>query len=65
MLEPPLQGCSKEYLQSMFGIKNKKNRYIPIDHSIAMEKWVLSGYTLHIHVFLMHAHLHAIIKYVS
>ena len=29
MLEPPRQGCSNEYTQSMFWSKNKKNRYTP------------------------------------
>ena len=28
-LEPPRQGCSNEYPQSMFWSKNKKNRYTP------------------------------------
>ena len=29
MLEPPRRGGSKEYPQSMFWSKNKKNRYTP------------------------------------
>ena len=28
-LEPPRRGCSNEYPQFMFWIKNKKNRYTP------------------------------------
>ena len=30
-LEPPCRGGSKEYPQSMFWIKNKKNRYAPVN----------------------------------
>ena len=29
MLEPPRRCCSNEYPQSMFWIKNKKNRFTP------------------------------------
>ena len=29
-LEPPRQGSSNEYPQSMFWSKNKKNRYTPV-----------------------------------
>ena len=36
MLELPCQGGSNEYLQSMFWIKNEKNRFTPV-------KWGLRG----------------------
>ena len=32
-LEPPRRGGSNEYPQSMFWIKNKKNRYTPVNIS--------------------------------
>ena len=35
-LEPPRQGGSNEYLQSMFWCKNKKNRYTPAYPSFAI-----------------------------
>ena len=35
MLEPPRRGGSNEYPQSMFWIKNKKNRYTPAYPRIA------------------------------
>ena len=52
-LEPPRQGGSKEYPQSMFWSKNKKNRYTPAYPSLAIYTWGSRGYTLHGHVFLM------------
>ena len=36
MLEPPRQGGSNQYPQSMFWSKNKKSRYIPIYPSFAI-----------------------------
>ena len=30
-LEPPRRGCSNEYPQSIFRIKNKENRYTPVN----------------------------------
>ena len=38
MLEPPRRGGSNEYTQSMFWIKNKKNRYTPANPSFATIK---------------------------
>ena len=35
-LEPPRRGGSNEYPQSMFWIKNKKNRYTPVYPSFAI-----------------------------
>ena len=35
-LEPPRRGGSNVYLQSMFWIKNKKNRYSPVHPSFAI-----------------------------
>ena len=35
-LEPPHRGGSKEYAQSMFWSKNKKNRYTPANPSFAI-----------------------------
>ena len=54
-LEPPRRGGSNEYPQSMFWIKNKKNRYTPAYPSFAMLEWGISGYTLHGHVFMMYS----------
>ena len=53
ILEPPRQGSSNKYPQSMFWIKNKKNRYTPVKPSFTIYKWRLRGYTFHRHVFLM------------
>ena len=50
-LEPPLRGGSNEYPQSMFWIKNKKNRCTPVNPSFAIYKWGMRGYTFHGHVF--------------
>ena len=36
MLEPPCGGSSNEDQQSMFWIKNKKNRYTPVNPSFAI-----------------------------
>ena len=47
------RGGSNVYPQSMFWIKNKKNRYTPANPSFAIQKWSLMGYILHGHVFLM------------
>ena len=38
---------------SLFWIKNKKNRYTPVNPSFTIQKWGLRGYSLHGHVFLM------------
>ena len=46
MLEPPRQGGSNEYPQSMFWIKNKKIRYTP-EFFFSLQKWSLRGYTFH------------------
>ena len=42
-LERPCQGGSKENQQSMFWIKNKKNRYTPATPSFSIEKWGSRG----------------------
>ena len=42
-LEPPRQGCSKEYPQSMFWNKNKKNRYTPAYPSLLYKSGVQGG----------------------
>ena len=43
MLEPPRQGGSNEYPQSMFWSKNKKNRYTPANPSFTYIKVGLKG----------------------
>ena len=48
-----LEYGSNEYPQSMFWIKNKKNRYTPVFPIFFIEKLCLRGYTLHGHVFLV------------
>ena len=53
-LDPPQQrGGSNEYPQSMFWIKNKKNKYTPAKPRFSILKWGLRGNTFHGHVFLM------------
>ena len=52
-LQLPRRGGSNEYPQSMFWIKNKKNRYTPANPTLYMYGWGLGGYSLHGHVFLM------------
>ena len=42
-LEPPCQGGSNEYPQSMFWSKNKKNRYTPVYPSFAIHKSGVQG----------------------
>ena len=42
-LEPPHRSGSNEYPQSMFWIKNTKNRYTPANHSLTIQKWGLGG----------------------
>ena len=42
-LEPPLQGGSNKYPQSMFWIKNKKNRYTPVNPSFLYIKRLYKG----------------------
>ena len=42
-LEPPRQGGSNEYPQSMFLSKNKKNRYTPANPSFAIYKSGVQG----------------------
>ena len=37
MLEPPRQGVSNKYPQSMFWIKNKKNKYTPANPSFTIQ----------------------------
>ena len=43
MLEPPRQGGSNEYPQSMFWSKNKKNRYTPANPSLTYIKVGFKG----------------------
>ena len=47
------RGCSNEYPQSMFWIKNKKNILTQTQILLYIKKWGLRGYSLHGHVFLM------------
>ena len=62
-LELLRRGGSIEYPQSMFWIKNKKNRYTPVNPSFTISKFGLRGYTFHRHVFLMlNSHLQKIIS---
>ena len=42
---------SNGYPLSMFWIKNKKNRYSPVNPSFPIHKWGLSGYSFHGYVF--------------
>ena len=50
-LDPPRRDGSNEYPQSMFGIKNKKNRYTPACiPQFYYIKWGIRGYILHGHV---------------
>ena len=53
-LEPPRQGGSNEYPQSMFWSKNKKNSYIPLHIPAFLYKSGVRGFILYGHVFLMH-----------
>ena len=43
-LELPQRVGSNEYPQSMFWIKNVKNRYTPANLIFTIEKWGLRGY---------------------
>ena len=49
-------GGSNEYPQSLFWIKNKNNRYTPVNPSFTFIKVGLRGYTFHGHIFLMYPH---------
>ena len=42
-LEPPCQGSSNEYLQSMFWSKNKKNSYTPANPCFLYKSGVGGG----------------------
>ena len=42
-LEPPRQGGSNEYPQSMFWSKNKEKRFTPATPSFATKKWGSRG----------------------
>ena len=46
-LEPPFEGSSNDYSQSMFRIKNTKNMYTPVYSSFTMSKWGSRGNTFH------------------
>ena len=52
-LEPPCRDSSNEYPQSMFWVKNKKNRYNLEYSTFIIEKWGSEGYTFNGHVILM------------
>ena len=52
-LETPGQGSFNEYPQSMFGIKNKKNRHTRVYPIFSVRMWGVSVYTFHGHVFVM------------
>ena len=47
------RGGSNEYPQSMFWIKNKENRNIPVDSSFTTQKLGTRVYTLNEYVFLV------------
>ena len=48
-----LEGDSNRYPQSMIWIKNKKNRYTPVNPSFTI-KVGFTGYALRGHVFVMY-----------
>ena len=52
-LEPPQEGGSNEYPQSMFWSKNVKKMYTPVHPSFTIQKWGVRGYSLHGLVFVM------------
>ena len=52
-LEPPRQGGSDEYPQSMFLSRNKKIIYTPVNPSFTIRKWGLKGSTLYRYVFVI------------
>ena len=53
-LEPLRRGGSKEYSQSMFLSRNKKNNVYPCKTQFYYIKWGLMGSTLYRHVFVMY-----------
>ena len=54
-LEPPRQGGSNEYPQSMFLSRSMKNNVYPENPSFTTKKWGLRGSKLYRHVFVMEA----------
>ena len=52
-LEPPRQGGSDEYPQSMFLNEIRKIMYTPVNPCFTMWKWGLRGSELYRHVFVM------------
>ena len=52
-LEPPRQGGSNEYQQSMFSSKMRKIMYTPVNPSFTIKKWGLMGSKLYRRVFVM------------
>ena len=53
-LEPPRQGGSNEYPQSMFFEQKRKIMYTPVNPSFTILKCGLKGSKLYRHVFVMH-----------
>ena len=54
-LEPPHQGSSNEYPQSMFFSRNKKNNVYPCKPKFYYIKWGLRGSKLYRYVFVMNS----------
>ena len=53
-LEPPCQGGSNEYPQSMFSAEIKQIMYTPENRSFTILKWGLVESKLYRHVFVMY-----------
>ena len=53
-LEPPLQGCSNEYPQSMFLSRNKKNNVYPCKPQFYYKSGGLRWSKLYRHVFVIY-----------
>ena len=52
-LEPPRQGGSNEYPQSMFWADTSKIMCTPVNLSFTIQKWGLRGSKLYMYVFVM------------
>ena len=55
-LEPPQQGGSNEYPQSMFWAELRKLMYTPLNPSLTILKWGLRGTKLYRYVFVIYRH---------
>ena len=51
LLEPPRQGGSNDYPQSMFRAEIGNLKYAPVTSSFTVQKWGLRGSKLYISVF--------------